>query len=82
VESHAPIVRPLAGHVTGRDTAAPSDDTSANDFDRERSTSIPAALFGVLGKEPRWVDVSTLRPVELSLPVPAFRDRAILYRAA
>jgi hypothetical protein len=48
---------------------------SGGDFDRERTTSIPPALFGAFGGEPRWIDLTGLRPADLSLQVPVFRDR-------
>jgi len=50
-------------------------DGEANDFDREKSTAIPAAMYGAFGEEPRFTDLSWVEDARhLSLNDPRWRD--------
>lgn len=50
-------------------------DADAGDFDRSRTTALPATLYGAFPEEPRHVDLRWARDAdELSLSHPAFRE--------
>ncbi|MEV4514371.1 TIR domain-containing protein [Dactylosporangium sp. NPDC049525] len=48
---------------------------AGDDFDREGSPSLPPTLFGAFREEPRWVDLRDFGPDQVSLQLPAFRDK-------
>ena len=51
---------------------------SGGDFDRERSTAIPPALFGAHAEEPRWIDVTWYAQSEsLGKSDPRFNERVV-----